>query len=184
LPLRRCPCCPGPYSRRFTGLFGRPQIFWPRRRSSLYLASARLVTLTLVLSSVAFGARERQDENRPKRCAWGVISIRVSRRPGAAGALRTRPPLPLIRPTGVCFKRHGCSPGANGPRQAGWELKESASRVKVFSNRAPFKTAEVTARERENLRRKGRSCRSRRAGAAEAFPAYTSCAGCARSDRD
>src|ERR1700709_69862 len=43
LPLRRWPCWPGPYSRRFTGLFGRPQIFWPIRRSILYFASLRLV---------------------------------------------------------------------------------------------------------------------------------------------
>src|SRR3546814_5310470 len=38
LPLRRLPCWPGPYSRRLTGLFGRPQMFSPIRRSSLYLA--------------------------------------------------------------------------------------------------------------------------------------------------
>src|SRR4029079_12465223 len=43
LPLRRWPCWPGPYSRRFTGLLGRPQIFWPIRRSILYFASLRLV---------------------------------------------------------------------------------------------------------------------------------------------
>src|SRR4029077_729768 len=43
LPLRRWPCWPGPYSRLFTGLFGRPQIFWPIRRSILYFASLRLV---------------------------------------------------------------------------------------------------------------------------------------------
>src|SRR4029079_17484743 len=43
LPLRRWPCWPGPYSRRFTGLLGRPQIFWPIRRSILYFASLRFV---------------------------------------------------------------------------------------------------------------------------------------------
>src|SRR5438309_439912 len=47
LPLRRWPCCPGPYSRRFTGLLGRPKTFSPMRRSSLYLALVRFVTLLL-----------------------------------------------------------------------------------------------------------------------------------------
>src|SRR3546814_20098281 len=41
LPLRRWPCWPGPYSRLLTGLFGRPQMFSPIRRSSLYLALLR-----------------------------------------------------------------------------------------------------------------------------------------------
>src|SRR5687767_13411454 len=41
LPLRRWPCCPGPYSRRLTGLLGRPKTFSPIRRSSLYLALER-----------------------------------------------------------------------------------------------------------------------------------------------
>ena len=41
--MRRWPCWPGPYSRRFTGLFGRPQMFSPIRRSILYFASMRLV---------------------------------------------------------------------------------------------------------------------------------------------
>src|SRR3954447_3618485 len=45
LPLRRWPCWPGPYSRRLTGLLGRPKTFSPIRRSSLYLALVRLVTL-------------------------------------------------------------------------------------------------------------------------------------------
>src|SRR4029079_9288912 len=44
LPLRRWPCWPGPYSRRLTGLLGRPKTFSPMRRSSLYLALVRLVT--------------------------------------------------------------------------------------------------------------------------------------------
>src|SRR4030095_3390739 len=39
--LRRCPCWPGPYSRRLTGLLGRPKTFSPMRRSSLYLALER-----------------------------------------------------------------------------------------------------------------------------------------------
>src|SRR6201991_4347521 len=43
LPLRRWPCWPGPYSRRFTGDFGRPQIFSPIRRSILYLDDSRLL---------------------------------------------------------------------------------------------------------------------------------------------
>src|ERR1043165_8694468 len=43
LPFRRWPCWPGPYSRRFTGLFGRPKTFSPMRRSSLYLALVRFV---------------------------------------------------------------------------------------------------------------------------------------------
>src|SRR6185295_10269470 len=49
LPLRRWPCWPGPYSRRFTGLFGRPQIFWPIRRSILYFASLRFVIASSAL---------------------------------------------------------------------------------------------------------------------------------------
>src|SRR5437868_10982756 len=44
LPLRRWPCWPGPYSRRLTGLLGRPKTFSPMRRSSLYLALVRFVT--------------------------------------------------------------------------------------------------------------------------------------------
>ena len=44
LPLRRWPCWPGPYSRLFTGDFGRPQMFSPMRRSILYFALVRLVT--------------------------------------------------------------------------------------------------------------------------------------------
>src|SRR3954447_19867156 len=44
LLLRRWPCWPGPYSRRLTGLLGRPKTFSPMRRSSLYLALVRLVT--------------------------------------------------------------------------------------------------------------------------------------------
>src|SRR3954470_22543320 len=49
LPLRRCPCWPGPYSRRLTGLLGRPKTFSPMRRSSLYLALVRFVTVVLQL---------------------------------------------------------------------------------------------------------------------------------------
>src|SRR3954452_20498560 len=45
LPLRRWPCWPGPYSRRLTGLLGRPKTFSPMRRSSLYLALVRFVTV-------------------------------------------------------------------------------------------------------------------------------------------
>src|SRR4029079_13786503 len=41
LLLRRWPCWPGPYSRRLTGLLGRPKTFSPMRRSSLYLALLR-----------------------------------------------------------------------------------------------------------------------------------------------
>src|SRR3954463_2601689 len=41
LLLRRWPCWPGPYSRRLTGLLGRPKTFSPIRRSSLYLALER-----------------------------------------------------------------------------------------------------------------------------------------------
>src|SRR6185312_10518229 len=48
LPLRRWPCWPGPYSRLLMGDFGRPQIFWPSRRSILYFASWRLVIRVLV----------------------------------------------------------------------------------------------------------------------------------------
>src|SRR3954467_14827330 len=44
LLLRRWPCWPGPYSRRLTGLLGRPKTFSPMRRSSLYLALVRFVT--------------------------------------------------------------------------------------------------------------------------------------------
>src|SRR4029078_10144470 len=47
LPLRRWPCWPGPYSRRLTGLLGRPKTFSPMRRSSLYLALVRFVTVVL-----------------------------------------------------------------------------------------------------------------------------------------
>src|SRR4051812_47150433 len=43
LLLRRWPCWPGPYSRRLTGLLGRPKTFSPMRRSSLYLALLRLL---------------------------------------------------------------------------------------------------------------------------------------------
>lgn len=43
LDLRRWPCWPGPYSRRFTGDFGRPQMFSPIRRSILYLDDLRLL---------------------------------------------------------------------------------------------------------------------------------------------
>ena len=42
LPLRRWPCWPGPYSRLLTGLFGRPQMFSPMRRSILCFASIAL----------------------------------------------------------------------------------------------------------------------------------------------
>ena len=38
---------PGPYSRLLMGDFGRPQIFWPSRRSILYFASWRLVIRVL-----------------------------------------------------------------------------------------------------------------------------------------
>src|SRR5215217_3433802 len=47
LLLRRWPCWPGPYSRRLTGLFGRPKTFSPIRRSSLYLALLRLLICSL-----------------------------------------------------------------------------------------------------------------------------------------
>src|SRR5581483_3257079 len=47
LPLRRWPCWPGPYSRRLTGLLGRPQMFSPIRRSILYFDSMRLVIRVL-----------------------------------------------------------------------------------------------------------------------------------------
>src|SRR3546814_517228 len=41
LLLRRWPCWPGPYERLLTGELGRPQMFSPIRRSSLYLALLR-----------------------------------------------------------------------------------------------------------------------------------------------
>jgi len=37
--LRRWPCWPGPYSRRFSGLFGRPHRLTARRRLILYFAA-------------------------------------------------------------------------------------------------------------------------------------------------
>src|SRR5262249_50662189 len=43
---RRWPCWPGPYSRSLNGLLGRPHRFTWRRRSILYLDSARFVTLS------------------------------------------------------------------------------------------------------------------------------------------
>src|SRR3954470_14991355 len=54
LPLRRWPCWPGPYSRRLTGLLGRPKTFSPMRRSSLYLALVRLVTFNSPIRVVEF----------------------------------------------------------------------------------------------------------------------------------
>src|SRR3954468_24586249 len=73
LLLRRWPCWPGPYSRRLTGLLGRPQTFWPIRRSILYFASWRLV----IASSFAVGFEDRAllcsppqevtDRSEPKR---------------------------------------------------------------------------------------------------------------------
>jgi len=51
-----------------------------------------------------------------------VVQIRVSRRPRPAPGLQERALLCRHRPTGVCSKRHGCWPGANGPRQARGEL--------------------------------------------------------------
>src|SRR3954464_9293900 len=58
LPLRRWPCWPGPYSRRLTGLLGRPKTFSPIRRSSLYLALVRFVTCRSPIR-VAKVARDR-----------------------------------------------------------------------------------------------------------------------------
>src|ERR1044072_5910535 len=49
LPVRRWPCWPGPYSRRLTGLFGRPKTFSPIRRSSLYLELLRFDMIILQL---------------------------------------------------------------------------------------------------------------------------------------
>src|SRR5215217_3065971 len=51
LPLRRWPCWPGPYSRRLTGLLGRPKTFSPMRRSSLYLALERFDMFSLQFAS-------------------------------------------------------------------------------------------------------------------------------------
>src|SRR5262249_484040 len=45
-------CWPGPYSRLLIGDFGRPQMFWPIRRSTLYFASWRLVIASSLSVSI------------------------------------------------------------------------------------------------------------------------------------
>src|SRR3546814_11788926 len=63
LPLRRCPCWPGPYSRLLTGLFGRPKTFSPMRRSSLYLALLRFDMSLLQFAASKIPEPHRQTEH-------------------------------------------------------------------------------------------------------------------------
>src|SRR3954447_15533985 len=67
LPLRRWPCWPGPYSRRLTGLLGRPKTFSPMRRSSLYLALVRFVTGILQFASLTSARNRTAGPSRPTR---------------------------------------------------------------------------------------------------------------------
>src|SRR5689334_22891043 len=85
LPLRRWPCWPGPYWRLFTGDFGRPQRFWPKRRSDLYLAWIRFVMGDCAPSSVD-GAR------RPHNEIATALAVRPSPSmvPGPAGLRKAR----------------------------------------------------------------------------------------------
>mgnify|MGYP003636780745 CR=1 FL=1 len=53
LALTALTVLPGPYSRRFTGDFGRPQMFSPIRRSILCLAAVRFVTAVLLFVAPA-----------------------------------------------------------------------------------------------------------------------------------
>src|SRR3954447_14622206 len=78
LLLRRWPCWPGPYSRRLTGLLGRPKTFSPMRRSSLYLALVRFDT---VLLQFAF-------QMRPGPHHWTFESNAITASPGMRDQLR------------------------------------------------------------------------------------------------
>ena len=88
LPLRRWPCWPGPYSRRFTGDFGRPQMFSPMRRSILYFAVVRLVTW-MVLSSSQYRRRPPLP-GRPGRQA-SPCGVHERQSPAAPTGPRKRP---------------------------------------------------------------------------------------------
>src|SRR3954471_17359826 len=65
--LRRWPCWPGPYSRRLTGLLGRPKTFSPMRRSSLYLALVRFVTILLQFAFLQVARDRTVGPRRPTR---------------------------------------------------------------------------------------------------------------------
>src|SRR3954462_1961131 len=67
LLLRRWPCWPGPYSRRLTGLLGRPKTFSPMRRSSLYLALVRFDIMILQFASSDSLEPHRRTDTRPAR---------------------------------------------------------------------------------------------------------------------
>src|SRR4051812_2767444 len=81
LPLRRWPCWPGPYSRRLTGLLGRPKTFSPIRRSSLYLALERFDMSLLQFAFPKFPGAAPPDLN-----ASGAAAAS----PGVRGQLRRR----------------------------------------------------------------------------------------------
>src|SRR6516164_10059799 len=92
--LQRWPCWPGPYSRSLKGLLGRPQRLTPRRRSILYLDSARFVirllapcsTVVVHVPSVRPGSARRRG---------GVIVLWTAGRPqlGSRGTIGTNRPL-------------------------------------------------------------------------------------------
>src|SRR5204862_8280133 len=93
--LRRCPCWPGPYSRRLRGLFARPQRLTPRRRLILYFDSSRL----LISAGSALGcccpnrAIRRTNARRPGRIAHVLgKGVHYSQRPG-----EVKPAAPLVR---------------------------------------------------------------------------------------
>ncbi|KAF0127035.1 MAG: hypothetical protein FD148_2066 [Methylocystaceae bacterium] len=69
---------------------------------------------------------------RPERLRSDVVQIASLAAPGQRRGFKNAPSSAVNRPTGVCSKRHGCWPGANGPRQARGELKESAPEVKIL----------------------------------------------------
>src|SRR4030095_16884678 len=78
LPLRRWPCWPGPYSRRLTGLLGRPKTFSPMRRSSLYLALERFDMISLQFAFYI----------RPGTAPHGLAPCAITASPGMRDQLR------------------------------------------------------------------------------------------------
>src|SRR5919201_1472367 len=106
--VRRRPCWPGPYSRRLTGLFGRPQTFCPIRRSILYFASWRLVIASSCLACSRIAPSSVPDcRNRQ------VLAEAADKTAGRETQRRPEGP----RGAGVLgAKRHRVKPGSSSER--------------------------------------------------------------------
>ena len=113
--MRRWPCWPGPYSRRLTGLLGRPKTFSPMRRSSLYLALVRfdMSYLQFALSHVpgprhqlaqaqdattaSPGVRDQLRSGAPSRARRLMVKVRRGQAAGSRLRIAAAPALAAAR---------------------------------------------------------------------------------------